>query len=169
MNNIFLISVLLFLQFTSCKDDFPKSEKDCIKEAKSMLEFTCKADYENLFKNLKKYEMYQNYDLAQTERVYKKLHDYMQDKSVGKMKYIIQRDTLGIESQKWSNVAFLEIHFFNDTVSNMNKKSSFCMFSYSLGIDEKHYSLQQFWDNFEKKLPLPVLSAPPAPNPVAPK
>lgn len=171
-SKVYIIFLLSFFLFAACKDDYPKSEKECIKEAKTMLEFIHKGDYENLLTSLKKYETFEKYDLSETQKVYGRLHDYLQGKSLEKVKYTLKRDTLGIESLNWSKVAFFEMNFFSDTVREMKEESSFCMFRYAIGIEEKHYYLQMFFDNFKKKLPLPIVTTtppPPAPPTSPPK
>lgn len=139
----------------SCKTTFPKTETDCVNEAKYILDITAKPNYSEKLEVLKKYEAFKDYGTSDYEKTYIKLNEYLVVHQWQNMTIEIKKDTSKLNFEGAFNaISYLEISFLDAKKEDESK--SICVFRYSIADNEDHYVLSYFKHNLNAKVK-PVL------------
>lgn len=144
--------IILTVLLQSCKTKFPKSQEDCIKEAKYILNIISKPDYIEKLDVLKKYETFKTYQAEDFKKSYGKLNDTLQKVMYNNLKITTSTDVSSLHFANTQNsVKYFEIIFSADS-SLLSKERSICLFRYSIADNENHYVLSYFKHNLNPKV-----------------
>jgi hypothetical protein len=132
-----LILFVLFLVL-SCKENYPKNEKECLVEVKLLNEFIYKEDYESAQLVLRKYENYKVFSIEDIEKKCSKLSEFLKRNGLETIAYKTSYDSLGVErSDTYSLVHYFIINCIID-----GKQIS--IYKYAVSEENKSYVLTYF-------------------------